>query len=168
MADAPSGGGGGGWGTFEIILGLLLATALLANIGNKGKVYKPLEITDAPKQTVSKPDTSANRCGLSITARLSLQNVSQSVRLVGSVNGCNWKTDGTTALFAQVVNGGGAPISEFVTVPSNGADIFNSAFDTMIPLYGNPTGTGYLILVPATQEEGKSITVRIPLHFVRN
>ena len=168
MADAPAPSGGSGWGTFEIILGLLLATALLGNIGNKGKVYKPLEVTDTPKQTVTKPDTSVNRCGLSITAPLSLQNVSRSVRLTGSVNGCNWKVTGTTALFAQVVNGGGAPISEFITVPVNESDVFTNAFDTTIALSGTPTGTGYLILIPAVQEEGKSITVRIPLHFVRN
>lgn len=165
MADAPS---GGGWGTFEIILGLLLAIALLSNIGNKGKIYKPLEVSDTPKEeTISNLDDSSNRCGLSIVAPLSLQKVSNSIRLAGSVNGCNWKPDGNVALFAQVIDKSGRPVSEFVTVESNGSDIFNTAFDTNINIDGNPSGVGYLILVPAKQQS-KSITVRIPLTFVRN
>ncbi|MCC7436596.1 hypothetical protein IT402_01830 [Candidatus Nomurabacteria bacterium] len=164
MADAPS---GGGWGTFEIILGLLLAIALLSNIGNKGKIYKPLEVSDTPKETISNLDDSSNRCGLSVVAPLSLQKVSGGVRLAGSVNGCNWKPDGNTALFAQLVDKSGRPVSEFTRVESNGSDIFNTAFDTSININGNPSGVGYLILVPAKQE-GKSITVRIPLTFVRN
>ncbi|MBP6857639.1 MAG: hypothetical protein KBC11_00360 [Candidatus Pacebacteria bacterium] len=164
MADAPS--GGSGWGTFEIILGLLLAIALLSNIGNKGEVYKPLEVKDTLKQKVVEDDTS-NRCGLSVTAPLSLQKVSNSIRLSGSVNGCNWKPDGNTALFAQVVDKSGKPVSEFITVESNGSSILNTAFDTNINITGNPSGVGYLILIPATKQE-KSITVRIPLTFVRN
>lgn len=167
MADAPS-GGGSGWGTFEIILGLLLAIALLSNIGNKGKVYKPLDTNNSKKETVSEIDTSTNSCGLSITSPLSLQKVSANIRLSGSTNGCNWKPKENVALFAQVVDSSGRPVSEFITVPDSGSDIFNvSSFDININIEGNPKGTGYLILIPATQNE-KSITVRIPLNFVRN
>ncbi|MEK7228193.1 MAG: hypothetical protein AAB681_02460, partial [Patescibacteria group bacterium] len=91
MADAPA-PKSSGWGAFEVILGLLLAVGLISSIQGK-PIAKEVE-TKKPKETVSLPDDSVNRCGLSITAPLSLQNVSGSVRLSGSVNGCNWKPDG--------------------------------------------------------------------------
>lgn len=166
MADAPS-GGGSSWGAFEVILALLLGVALLSNIGGKNTT-KTTTVDSPKKETVSKVDDSANRCGLAVTAPLSLQKVSGSVRLSGVITGCNWKPDGTTALFAQVINGAGVPLSEFVSVQSNETDIINTAFDTTIAITGNPSGTGYLILIPATPVAEKSITVRIPLKFVRN
>lgn len=166
MADAPS-SGGSSWGPFEVILALVLGIGLLSAISNKGQVT-PL-IKDTPKkETVSKLDDSANRCGLSVSLPLSSQKVSGSVRLSGLVSGCNWVADGTTALFAQVINGAGMPVSDFVTVSNNGSDFIHTAFDTVININGNPSGTGYLILIPAKQKEGKSISVRIPLQFVRN
>ncbi len=166
MADAPS-GGGSNWGAFEVILALLLGVALLSNIGGKN-TPKTATDTTAKKESVSKLDDSANRCGLAITAPLSLQKVSGSVRLSGVTTGCNWKPDGTTALFAQVINGAGVPVSEFVSVQNNGTNSINTAFDTTITITGNPSGTGYLILIPATPVVEKAITVRIPLQFVRN
>jgi hypothetical protein len=166
MADAPS-GGGSSWGAFEVILALVLGIGLLSAISNKGQVT-PL-IKDTPKkETVSKVDDSTNRCGLAITSPLSSQKVSDSVRLSGVVSGCNWIADGSTALFAQLINGAGMPVSDFITVTNNGSDIINTAFDTTININGSPTGTGYLILIPAKQKEGKSISVRIPLQFIRN
>ncbi len=166
MADAPS-GGGSSWGAFEVILALLLGVALLSNIGGKNNT-KPTTTDSPKKETVSKVDDSANRCGLAVTAPLSLQKVSGSVRLSGVITGCNWKPDGATALFAQVINGAGVPLSDFVSVQRNDSDIINTAFDTTIVITGNPSGTGYLILIPATPVAEKSITVRIPLKFVRN
>jgi hypothetical protein len=166
MADAPS-GGGSSWGAFEVILALLLGIALLSAISNKGVATPPFKET-TKKETISKVDDSANRCGLSISAPLSMQKTYGSVRLSGLTSGCNWPLEGTTALFAQVINGAGVPVSDFITVQKNDSDILNNAFDTTIQINGNPTGTGYLILIPAKQQEGKSITVRIPLQFVRN
>ncbi len=168
MADAPSSGGGSSWGAFEVILALLLAIGLFSNI--TGKPITPVTSspsTPSPNTTLTTPSGSSNRCGLSITAPLSLEKVSTAVHLSGVVTGCNWKPQGTTALFAQLVNGGGVPVSDFISVQTNGTDILNSAFDTLIPVTGTPTGTGYLILVPATTQSEKAVTVRIPLHFVR-
>jgi hypothetical protein len=167
MADAPS---GGDWGVFEIVLGLLLVSAILSNIGNKGKPYKPLEVADSKQEIVSPKGTSdANKCGLSITSPLSLQKTTNnSIRLAGSVNGCKWKPNGDTALFAQIITGAGVPISEFVSVQDNKSDLLKNAFDTVISTTGSYKGTGYIILVPALQEEGQSITVRIPITIVRN
>lgn len=163
MADAPS---GGSWGTFEIILGLVLVIALLSHLSKNNQIP-----TIAPANTnssIAAPDTSTARCGLSITTPLSKQKVADSIHLSGSVNGCNWRPSGSVALYAQVINSAGVPLSEFVAVPDTGRDLINTAFDTNITITGNPTpGTGYLILIPATQTE-KSITVRIPITFVRN
>ncbi len=168
MADAPKdGGGGSSWGPFEVVLVLILVIGILSNIGNKGKVV-PVE-TEPKKVTLAPIDDSANRCGLSVTTPMSLQKTYGSVRLAGSVNGCNWRSEGNTAIFAQVINGAGVPISDFIAVPNNGGDFINTAFDTEIFINGNPSGTGYLILIPAIQQNPeKPITVRIPLKFVRN
>lgn len=163
MADAPS--GGSNWGTFEVILGLILAVGLLSNIS--GKPITP--VTENKKtEEVSKVSDSEKTCGLSITSPLSLQKVSGSFRLSGSVNGCFWKPDGNTALFVQVVNGAGKPVSDFVRVEGNGENFLNVSFEKEIFINGNPRGTGYAILIPAIQNPDKPITVRIPLTFVTN
>jgi hypothetical protein len=164
MADAPS-GGGSSWGPFEVLLILLLAIGLLSNISGKSNT---LSTTNPKNENIHTVDTSANRCGLSVTAPLSLERVYGSVRLSGSVNGCNWKPDGNTALFAQVINGAGVPVSDFTPVINNGTNFINTSFDTTIYLNTNPSGTGYLILIPAIQDPNRPITVRIPLRFVRS
>ena len=165
MADAPA-PKTSSWGAFEVILGLLLAIGLISSI--QGKPISSITKEEKPKEKISLPDDSQNRCGLSITTPLSLQNVSGYVRVSGSVNGCNWKPDGNKALFAQIINGAGVPVSDFVTVMGNGSNFLTTAFDTTIIINGNPTGTGYLILIPATPIVERSTTVRIPLRFVRN
>lgn len=169
MADAPaSGGGGSSWGPFEIILVLLLVIAIMSHL-SKGSTTAPAP-TAPKKATVLAPiDDSANRCGLSITAPLSSQKVYGNVRLTGSVNGCNWRPNGETALYAQVINGAGVPVSDFVAVQSSGVSLTNTAFDTTIYFNTNPAnGTGYIILIPAVNEGTKSITVRVPIRFVQN
>jgi hypothetical protein len=150
-----------------VILALLLGIALLSAISNKG-VATPVFEEKPKKETISSVDDKNNRCGLSISAPLSMQKTYGSIRLTGLTSGCNWPIDGTTVLFAQVINGAGVPVSDFISVQKNDSDIINNAFDTTISINGNPSGTGYLILIPTKQQETKSITVRIPLQFVRN
>lgn len=167
MADAPS--GGSSWGPFEIILGLLLAIGLLSNIS--GKPITPVTETKEKKSTeqVSNINNSPSKtCGLSVTEPISMQNVSTSVRLSGSVNGCSWKNDGSKALYAQVINGAGVPVSDFVTVESDPNDILKTSFSKDIVITTPATGTGYLLLVPAISDPANPITVRIPIKFVRN
>lgn len=166
MADAPA--GGSSWGPFEVVLVLLLVIAIFSNLGsNKTKTVLPVK--EPKKVTITPVDTSANKCGLSITAPLSLEKVYDSVHLSGSVNGCKWNPDGDTALFAQVINGSGVPVSEFTAVTNNNSNFLNTSFDTTIQLNGNQIpGTGYLILIPAIQQGTNPITVRVPLRFVRN
>lgn len=165
MADAPA-SKESSWGAFEVILGLLLAVGLLSRI--QGKPIVPPTEDNQSKETISLADDSSNRCGLSITEPISLQKVTGFVRLSGSVNGCNWKPDGNKLLFAQVINGAGVPVSDFVTVIGNGSNFLTEAFDTTIVINGNPKGTGYLMLIPATPVVEKAISVRIPLRFVQN
>lgn len=168
MADAPS-SGGSDWGVFEIALGVLLLIALLSNIGNKGKPYKPLEITEEKTTEIAPIDDSANRCGLSIKTPLSFEKVSTAVHVSGLVSGCNWEPDGQTALFAQVINGGGVPISDFVAIQNNNTDVINVSFDTAVVLNSTAkSGTAYLLLMPAKKVVDKNITVRIPIKIVRN
>jgi hypothetical protein len=164
MADAS--GGGSSWGAFEVILGILLAIALLSNIGNKGK-FQPLFSETPAKESSTEQSTVTNKCGLSVTTPNSFEKVSSTVRLSGSINGCNWKPDGTIVLFAQVINKDGLPISDFVSVQSSTTENITTNFDTNISINENASSTGFLILLP-TSKTDKSITVRIPLKFVRN
>jgi hypothetical protein len=166
MADAPA--GGSSWGPFEVVLVLLLVIAIFSNLGSN-KTKSVLPITEPKKVTIKPVNTTGNTCGLSITAPLSLEKVHGSVRLSGSVNGCKWNPDGDTALFAQIINGSGVPVSDFITVTNNNSNFLNTSFDTTIYLNGNQvSGTGYLILIPAIQQGGDPITVRVPLRFVQN
>lgn len=164
MADAPS-TGGGGWGSFEIFLIAILALGLLSSLTGK-KITPLISTTDTTEESIETRSTTDTMCGLSIIAPLSLESVNTSVHLAGSVQGCNWIPSGQTALFAQVVNGGGMPVSDFVAVQQKEDTAFMSEFDTTITISGTPSGTGYLLLTPATPPE-KPFSVRIPLRFVR-
>lgn len=165
MADAPK-EGSSNWSPFEMVLGILLVIALLSNITGKST-----PTVQKSSENIPQMDSSTNRCGLSVTSPTSLTRISiyeGSVHLSGSVNGCNWKPSGNTALFAQIISGTGIPVSDFVAVQNSGGDFINTAFNTSISLTGTPAvGTGYLILIPAVQDPNKPITVRIPLKFVR-
>ncbi len=165
MADAPA-PKESSWGAFEIILGIILLVGLLSKI--EGKPINSETPEKQSKETISFQEDPNARCGLSIIEPLSLQKVTGLVRLSGSVNGCNWKPNGNKLLFAQVISGAGVPVSDFVTVIGNGSNFLTEAFDTTIVINGNPKGTGYLMLIPATPVVEKSYTVRIPLRFVQN
>jgi hypothetical protein len=165
MADAPS-GGGSSWSTFEIILGIMILIGLASNIGSRGK-FQPVFSETPTKEAVAVDNTAVKKCGLSIVSPVSSQKVSESVRVSGSINGCNWKPDGNTALFAQVIDAQGAPISEFVPVQSTTTESITTNFDTTVSLNKTSSTTGFLILLPAIKTDN-SITVRIPLKFIRN
>lgn len=152
------------WGPLEIILVLVLVLGILGAVnGKKQPAFAPT--TDG--QSLSTLSEKDKRCGLSLSTPKSLERVKDTVRLSGSVSGCKWKIDGTTALYAQIVNGGGAPVSAFTTVSVLTTDTARSFFDTAISLENAPTsGTGYLILIPAVADSD-AVTVRIPLRFTQ-
>ncbi len=154
------------WGPLEIILVLVLALAVLGAIGNKDN--KQALAPNIENQSLSSLSEKDKRCGLTLTTPKSLERVSTNIHVSGSVSGCKWKVDGETALYAQVVNGGGAPVSAFTTVPVTETTTTRSTFDTVITLDPSTpsSGTGYLILIPAVADSD-AITVRIPVRFVQ-
>ncbi len=152
------------WGPFEIILGLVLVIGILNAIGKNPGVAPVGTPTDTQKTVqLSEKD---KWCGLSITTPLSKEIVSTNVRVSGSIQGCKWQPNGTTALYAQVINKKGEPVSSFVTVPITAQSATASFFDTTIDLVGVAPGSGTLILIPATPQKETSISVRIPLQFI--
>jgi hypothetical protein len=84
MADAPKTGGGiSEWGTFEIVLIVLLAIGLLSRLS--GNPITPIDTTPT-KTAVSAPatDDTAARCGLVIARPHSLETVTGFVTLSGT------------------------------------------------------------------------------------
>lgn len=152
------------WGPLEIILGLVLIVGILNSLGHKNT--SPFIAPQSSKEVSTLSDKD-KRCGLSVSAPISLERVSTSVRLEGAVSGCRWSPSGETALFAQVITGAGVPVSEFVAVPVATTDPLRATFSTTIDIGRNPAkGTGYLILIPAVSEK-EALSVRIPVRFVR-
>ncbi len=163
MADAaPS--GGSSWGPFEIIIALVLAMGVLNAISGKNTI--PTVNPDSSKEVVGLSEKD-KRCGLSVISPVSLEKVSNSIRLEGSVSGCRWNASEDTALYAQVITGGGVPVSEYVAVVINNTDEKKKTFNMAISLKDAPTsGTGYVLLLPAVSEK-EAVSVRIPVRFVR-
>ncbi len=165
MADAPS--GGSSWGAFEVVLVCLLVIAILSNIGKGGGMSQTSFGGGGNTSTTEPLNSSDDSCGISVTNPLSFTKVSNSVRISGLLTGCNWNASGPVALYAQVVDGKGKPLSEYTPVTNDNRDLINVSFDTSIFLYRQATGSGYLILIPATPLSGKSISYRIPLTFIQ-
>jgi hypothetical protein len=162
MADAkPT--GGGGFETFEIIVGIILLLAVINTLmgGNRsGTVSNPSTKTDTTTN-------STKNCGLSVTSPKSGSTIGTTFNLTGKTDGCNWASTSETALFVQVIDGKGKPVSEFIKIPplnfeENKPVIFNST----IGINATPAkGTGYVILIPAQDNPNNPITYRIPVKF---
>lgn len=151
----------GDWGPLEIVLVLVLAIGVLNAIG------KNTSLLSVPQdnQTVGISEKDA-RCGLALSVPKQNEQITQSIRVAGSVNGCKWRIQDATALFAQVIDEEGAPLSDFVSVPIISTSGSKNTFDASISLLSTPeTKTGTLILIPSVQTD-ESITVRIPLRFI--
>ena len=162
MADDKGGGGGGTkWEPFEIVVIIILAIGLLTNL-KQG----PETTTPAPKPAVVSKAPEPDACGLSISRPHSLEKVTSFVTLIGSTDGCTWTSTPSVALYAQVIDSRGKPVSAYTTVPVVSSGVGTAYFDTTIPLNDTPvSGTGYLILIPAKSSGYESITSRIPLKF---
>lgn len=163
MADAaPS--GGSSWGPFEIIIALVLAMGVLNAISGKNIVSDVNPNSSKEITVLSEKD---KRCGLSIISPVSLEKVSNSIRLEGSVSGCRWNSSNDVALYAQVITGGGVPVSDYIAVVINNTDDIKKTFNMAISLNDTSrSGTGYVLLIPAVSEK-EAISVRIPIQFVR-
>lgn len=163
MADAPS--GGGTWEPFEIIIVVILLIGLLSRLDTSSDTKKAPTTTKPKAEVVSKaPDP--NACGLTLSRPHSLEKPTTVVTLIGSTAGCNWTSTSDVALYAQVVDARGMPVSAYTTVPVASSGVNTAYFDTSISLTDIPAkGTGYLILIPATTDPTHPISVRIPLKF---
>lgn len=166
MADAPKSGGGiSEWGTFEIVLVVLLAIGLLSRLGGG-----PVTPGNTTPTAVKAPDTSKANCGLVIARPHSLERVDSFVTLLGTVGSCNWLVYDNIALNAQVIDVKGLPISAYVAVPANSKNTDGTvSFNASIRLTTIPaTKTGYLILIPSSHTDDTTVqSVRIPLTFTQ-
>lgn len=167
MADEK--GGGKSWEPFEVVLVILLAIGLLTKLQTSStpSSKSSTHSSTAKKESVTKPTTSA--CGIQVTRPHPLEQVTTFVTLVGTIEGCDWVPTSSVALYAQVIDGLGRPVSEYVSVPPASADGAGTTFSTSIPLTSAPSaGTGTVILIPAQSGTDTSTTVRIPITFARN
>lgn len=162
MADAPS---GGKWEPFEIAVVVILLGGLLMRLtGTLPKTNTP----SSESSTTTTTQTQAGEqhtCGLSIARPHSLEKVTSSVTLNGNLTGCNWYPKDGIALYAQVVDARGTPVSDYTAVAAS--DLSDTpSFMTMLPITGTPKkGTGYVILVAAKNTQARTITARIPIKF---
>lgn len=161
MAE-DKGGGGWEWTTLEIILGLLLAIALIDRIQGKN-VASP-----TPNNAVSDRggDGGDSRlCGLFVNTPQPLENIHGYVRLTGNTDNCDWKITSQAALYAQIVDSRGKPVSAYTIVAPLDVTDGTASFSQYIPLTGAPAaGVGYLILIPATATAAP-VSARIPIEF---
>ncbi len=163
MAD-EKGGGGSGWGTFEIVLGILLLIGLLERFSGSSHGLFQNNQKDAP--AVLPADTTAP-CGLSIARPEAEEKITGAITLAGTAGYCNWQAHDGIALYAQAVDSKGRPVSAYTKVAATGISGDRVSFRTIIPLTVSPSkGVGYLILVPARQENSpNTISTRIPIKF---
>lgn len=161
MAD-DKGGGGSSWGAFEIVLGIILLIGLLDRLSNRFPgIIKQSSSTD----TVGYADAS---CGLSVTTPTANQTVGRDVSITGISGTCNWEPLGAIALFAQVVDARGNPLSQYTPIQVDGdmSALGKVEFSGTVAVTDiAKTKTGYVFLVPAQQTSEESVSVRIPVKF---
>ncbi len=176
MADAPKAPSGGGWEAIEIIVVIILVLGVLNHFGRNMSGTAP--VTTAPVIQKTSPSTTLvssntdSNCGLLIVSPLPSTTITTSVSLKGEKTGCDWRPEGSIALYAQLVDSTGKPMAAYTTVPNEmivpttGLSDGRATFATTIAVTGKPKkGTGYLILISPQGTSDKPITHRIPITF---
>jgi hypothetical protein len=166
MAE-DKGAGGSSWGPLEIALVLLLVIAVLDRLSGKNLFSTaPGTTKPAPSyEAVLEEQKNYASCGLVVTNPKPLQKISGAVSISGRIEGCNWNTTEDAALYAQVIDSKGRPVSEYQKIAPT-ASLYEITFQGTVYITGAPTGTGYLILVPAVQpNQDRSISSKIPIKF---
>ncbi len=170
MADAKStGGGGSDWGMLEILLVVILLIGLMNRLSittktDSANTQKPVTTQATRAADTEKLINERNSCGLTLISPRSNEKVREFVTVIGTAGTCNWRMADDAALYAQVVDRKGVPISEYTKIAPTSVDEDTVSFAQSIPFIVTPaTGTGYLILVPAQQLGDRTATVRIPL-----
>jgi len=165
MAEEKGGGGGSEWTALEIVLVLILAIALIQQLSGKRLFPVVTENTSKQEETSYEYDSS-NFCGLSVFRPKPMEKVTTFVTLAGETNGCNWPSTPQVALYAQVVDSKGKPVSGYLTIPPISYTEYNAEFSTIITLNSKPAkGIGYLILVPSKSSSAGTASARIPVQF---
>lgn len=162
---------GGFWGPFEVLVIILLV------IGFISKFSSPNNGEETTKESAEKsvikgsgPQVVSNNslCGLTIARPKPLEVVNGKVVLSGKTEGCDWASTTDVALFAQVIDNKGVPLSSYTTIAPSSQDDQATYFYNEITLSETPKTTmGYLILVPAQRVGEKTKTARISLKFGR-
>ncbi len=169
MADAPS--GGGKWETFEIVIIVILIGGILVRLTGTSLSGTRSTNTKAPTttQTVTTPATPNDICGLTTSAPLANQKVKGSVTISGTINGCDWMPVNGVALYAQVIDKNGKPVSDYIHVPAQNVVDSTASFSMTIALYNQPaSGSGTVIFIPVRPVSTKGgVSARIPITFSR-
>ncbi len=162
-----------GYDPIVLIVGALLALALISNLFNRGQ-YKPTAQKQPTQQKIEDTPRYEQSCGLFVVSPKPLEKVSGSLFLEGTVGSCEWIPVANVALYAQVIDATGMLVSDYTKVRAEGgpgtpnAPILGAArpFRAQIPLTAAPKSkTGFLILVHPDTERETSKTVRIPIRF---
>jgi len=165
--DKKPASGGSEWGTFEIILGLLLVIALLDRLSGNNRIGKPTAANTPDNTPAYVQNFDDATCGLSIERPLPQERLSGFITIVGKTEGCNWPFERGVVLYAQVVDSKGKPVSAYTAVTPSAISGETISFATTISITTAPAkGTGYLILLPATQPKSNyTLSTRIPIRF---
>ena len=161
MADAPS--GGSAWTVLELILAILLILGVLDHL--TGFISKP-----ATSPTTKTPKVETVSCAPTLIQPYTNQRVTTTISIAGSYGVCKptqWAPQNTTALFAQVIDSSGLPISDYTAIPISTTDSSGKInFVGTITLNHPPvTSSGSIILVPANDPNQLHQTKRIPIKF---
>lgn len=164
MADAPS--GGSSWGTLEIVLVAILAIGFLTQLQNG---FKSTPETTTPSKADPVTSVVEKPCGLVISRPSLSEKVGSFVSVTGRVEGCEWHATESVALYAQVIDSAGRPLSAYTPVAPLNGQYEVASFDTTVALTAVPTTTkGFLIFAPARNVGSQTTSHRIPLTFSRN
>jgi hypothetical protein len=169
MADAPA---GSKWSPVEVILALVLIIAILSRIKGVSPSIIPKEVSQQPQtQTpIKKPvqNIPKTSCGLMVYRPKPLETVSGTIVLNGIVTGCGWNATRNTALYVQVIDDYGYPLTEYLAVPISGENDKGTLFYESIVLSA-PTQRkkGYVLFFPASSDSTstRQISSRIPISF---
>lgn len=170
MAE-EKGGGGSQWGTFEIILVLLLGIGFLSYLAGdpiNHQIDQNTSTNSTPKTSVADIELyNQDTCGLKLFRPQFLEKATTFVTLSGYTEGCNWTKKDDVALYAQVVDSKGIPLSSYVSIAAIGEEgSLQQNFEDTVRLIETPkTKNGYLLLVPATNYADQTKSVRVPISF---
>ncbi len=163
------GGGASTWEPFEIAVVAILIAGILMRLDGTS-VSTSRTTSSSPKSaTISQAQPPVlNTCGLSVSRPYTREKVSGAVLLVGATTGCDWPTVEQVALYAQVIDAQGRPVSDYMSVPAGTSGSTEVPFTFSVPITTTPqTSTGTLILISAKNTASSSVTTRIPITFVK-